>query len=281
PGSQSAAQFESDAYAGWLNALVNAGIARADTLTQMIDGWRCEHQERIDLWQEQVENETRAERELEERTRAERELEEENEHCEAEKKKPKINNFDTNTLVADVLVPRPSQFTLQKIKNMEYVELWYFSPDGCRDAFDSSRSSAEDVFGLTKVDGFIAFKPVSSFKASQKALQDHDLSWRQFDIAKTSFLVHIEKCAWPEKHQQVLALFFMLITNHEHRMRPRGEKTLLRYAGLVRREWHDRLAQNQGFNIGIFNGSLYSTLSDDIWEAERDEGIRLVHLLIP
>ncbi|KAG1727367.1 uncharacterized protein EDB91DRAFT_1316072 [Suillus paluster] len=261
PALEAQPNFESNAYAGWLNALVNAGVARADALTQMIDGWRCERQERIDLWQEQ--------------------LEEENECHEAEKKKPKINDFDANTLVADVLVLRPSQFALQKIKNVEYMELWYFSPDGCRDAFDSSRSSAEDAFGLTKVDGFIAFKPISSFKASQKALQDHDLLWHQFDIAKTSFLVHIEKCAWPEKHQQVLALFFMLITNHKHRMCPRGEKTLLCYVGLVHWEWHNRLAQNQGFNISIFNGSLYSTLSDDIWEAECDEGIRLVHLLIP
>jgi hypothetical protein len=71
-----------------------------------------------------------------------------------------------------------------------------------------------------------------------------------------------KKNNWPQKHQQALALFFTLITNHEHRMRPRGEKSLLRYAGFVRREWHDRLAQDQGFNIGLFNNALYNSISE-------------------
>ncbi|KAG0697621.1 hypothetical protein DFH29DRAFT_1021513 [Suillus ampliporus] len=280
PALEAQPNFESAAYGGWLNALITGGAVRADALAQMAEDWSRECQERITLWQAQLEEENRARQELEEHARAEREAEEENERRETEKKKPKINNFDADTLVADVLIPRPSQFALQKIKNMDYVELWYFSPDGCRDASDTSRSSAEDAFGFAKVDGYVALKPVASFKASQKALQDHDLSWRQFDMAKTSFLIHIDKCGWPEKHQQALVMFFTLITNHEHRMRPRGERTLLRYAGLVRREWHDRLTQNQGFNIGIFNAALYNTLSDDIWEEERDEGMKLVRFLL-
>jgi hypothetical protein len=59
-------------------------------------------------------------------------------------------------------------------------------------------------------------------------------------------------------------------------MRPRGEKTLLRYAGFIRREWHDRLAQNQGFDIGLFNNALYGTISDDVWEAEHDESLNML-----
>jgi hypothetical protein len=55
-----------------------------------------------------------------------------------------------------------------------------------------------------KVDGMVALKTIASFKAS------YDLSWRQFDLVKTSFLIHIEKNGWLKKHQQALALFFML-----------------------------------------------------------------------
>lgn len=276
PALEAQPNFESPAYEGWLDALVQGGMTREDALTRMADGWKDERQERITLWLQQTEDDARVQRELEERVNAEQEAEEENERRETEKKKPKINDFDAEAFVADVLVPRPSQFALQKIRNMEYVELWYFSPDGCRDASENTRSTAEDAFGLARVDDVVAFKPMSSFKASQKALQDHDLSWRQFDIAKTSFLVHIEKCGWPEKHQQALAMFFTILTNHENRMRPRGEKTLLRYAALVRREWHDRLTMNQGFNIGIFNASLYSTISETVWEEERDASIKMV-----
>lgn len=281
PALEAQPNFESAAYAGWLNALVTGGITREDALRNMADGWRFERQERIVLWQEQTEEDDRALREQEERERAEKAAEEQEEQCEAEKKKPKINDFDASSIVADVIIPRPSQYAIQRIKNMEYVELWYFSPDGCHEASITSRSTsdADDAYGFAKVDGVIALKTLASFKASQKAIQDHDLSWRQFDLAKTSFLVHIEKGGWPEKHQQALALFFTLITNHEHRMRPRGEKTLLRYAGFVRREWHDRLTQNQGFNIGLFNNALYNSISDDVWETERDEGLKLVRCL--
>ncbi|KAG2748865.1 hypothetical protein P692DRAFT_20927883 [Suillus brevipes Sb2] len=278
PALEAQPNFESAAYAGWLNALVAGGITREDALENMANGWRFERQERITLWEEQVEEDARILRERLERERAEKEAEEQEERREAEKKKPKINDFDAGSVVADVIIPRPSQYAIQKIKNMEYVELWYFSPDGCHEASTTARSTSDsdDAYGFAKVDGIVALKTLASFKASHKALQDHDLSWCQFDLAKTSFLVHIEKSGWPDKHQQALALFFTLITNHEHRMRPRGEKTLLRYAGFVRREWHDRLAQNQGFNIGLFNNALYGTISDDVWEAERDEGLRLL-----
>ncbi|KAG1718453.1 hypothetical protein EDD22DRAFT_963840 [Suillus occidentalis] len=266
------------AYRGWLNTLIDGGATGENTIAQMTEGWRLECQERIDLWQQQVEEDARELQERAECEKAEKEAEEQEEWCEAEKKKPKINNFNSETPMADIIIPRPSQYAIQKIKNIEYVELWYFSPDGCHDSVAiTSRSTLDsnDTFGFAKVDGIVALKTIASFKASQKALQDHDLSWHQFDLAKTSFLIHIKKSGWPEKHQQALALFFMLITNHEHRMRPWGEKTLLRYAGFVHREWHDWLAQNQGFNIGIFNNALYNTLSDDVWETERDKSLRL------
>ncbi|KAG2040985.1 hypothetical protein BDR03DRAFT_1089621 [Suillus americanus] len=266
PALEAQPNFESMAYRGWLNALIDGGATRENAIAQMTEGWRLEHQERIDLWQQQVEEDARELQEHTEHEKAEKEAEEQEERHEAEKKKPKINDFDSETPVADVIIPRPSQYAIQKIKNMEYMELWYFSPDGCREAAITSRSTldSDDAFGFVKVDGIVSLKMIASFKASQKALQDHDLSWHQFDLAKTSFLIHIEKNGWPEKHQQALALFFTLITNHEHRMCPRGEKTLLRYAGFVCREWHDQLAQNQGFNIGIFNNALYNTLSDDV-----------------
>ncbi|KAG1758761.1 hypothetical protein EDD22DRAFT_849773 [Suillus occidentalis] len=232
--------FKSAAYTGWLNALVAGGMAKEDALKQMAEGWRLEHQECIL-----------------ERERAEKEAEEQLERRKAEKKKPKINDFDDGAVVADVIIPCPSQYAIQRIKNME------------------STSNSDDAFGFAKVDGVVALKTIASFKASQKALQDHDLSWWQFDLAKTSFLVHIEKNNWPQKHQQALALFFTLITNHKHRMRPQGEKALLCYTGFVHCEWHDHLAQDQGFNIGLFNNALYNSISDDIWEAERDEGLKM------
>ncbi|KAG2034630.1 hypothetical protein BDR03DRAFT_900893, partial [Suillus americanus] len=216
PALEAQPNFESMVYQGWLNALIDGGATRENAIAQMTEGWRLERQERIDLWQQQVEEDARELQELAEHKKAEKEAEEQEERRKAEKKKPKINDFDSETPVADVIIPHPCKYAIQKIKNMEYMELWYFSPDGCHEAAITSRSTSDsdDAFGFAKVDGIVALKTIASFKASQKALQDHDLSWRQFDLAKTSFLIHIKKNGWPEKHQQALALFFTLITNH-------------------------------------------------------------------
>ncbi|KAG2108091.1 hypothetical protein BD769DRAFT_1392783 [Suillus cothurnatus] len=222
PGLEVQPNFELAAYLGWLNALVAGGTTREDALELMAEGWRLECQECIVLWQQQNKEDACTLQEQQEQERTEKEAEEQAEQCETEKKKPKINNFNNQAIVADVIIPRPSQYAIQKIKNMEYAELWYFSPDGCHEASVTSRSTSDsdDAFGFAKVNGIVVLKTIALFKASQKAIQDHDLSWRQFDLAKTSFLVHIKKGGWPEKHQQALAMFFTLVTNHEHCMHP-------------------------------------------------------------
>ncbi|KAG1730923.1 hypothetical protein EDB19DRAFT_1831897 [Suillus lakei] len=202
----------------------------------MANGWRFERQERITLWEEQVEEDAHILRERLERERAEKEVEEQEEHREAEKKKPKINDFDAGSVVAN--------YAIQKIKNMEYVELWYLSPDGCHEASTTARSTSDsdDAYGFAKVDGIIALKTLASFKASHKALQDHDLSWRQL--------------IW---------------------QRPASSSTSRRADGRT----SINKPQNQGFNIGLFNNALYGTISDNVWEAERDEGLKLEYFLPP
>jgi hypothetical protein len=93
--------FKSAAYIGWLNALVAGGISREDALENMADGWRFEWQELIALWQEQMEEDAQVLWEQSEQERAEKEALEQEEQREAEKKKPKINDFDTGSIVAD------------------------------------------------------------------------------------------------------------------------------------------------------------------------------------
>ncbi|KAG1853435.1 hypothetical protein DFJ58DRAFT_728179 [Suillus subalutaceus] len=62
----------------------------------------------------------------------------ENKRQETEKKKPKINDFATGMSVGDTLTHCPSQYAIHKLKSFEYIELWYFSPDGCKEAADEA-----------------------------------------------------------------------------------------------------------------------------------------------
>ncbi|KAG1819993.1 hypothetical protein EV424DRAFT_1539667 [Suillus variegatus] len=177
---------------------------------------------------------------------------------EAEKKKPKINDFQTGTAIGNTLTPRPSQYAIHKLKSFKYVELWYFSPDGCKVTADDAKTNTEDTFGLAKVDDFVALKPVAFFKASRKAIQDHNLEWRQFDLAKNSFLLHINKLKWPEKHHK---------------------QALLLYAARVCRDWHDTLVLNNAFDISIFNLTLLKNMSEEVWNKVWHESL-IEHLTV-
>ncbi|KIK79875.1 hypothetical protein PAXRUDRAFT_74063, partial [Paxillus rubicundulus Ve08.2h10] len=77
-----------------------------------------------------------------------------------------------------------------------------------------------------------------------------NLSWKQFNLGKNNFLLHIAKIEWLAEHQASLTVFFMSIMSHESQTLPKGEEILLQYALQVRREWHDTLSnENETFNI--------------------------------
>ncbi|KAG6375054.1 hypothetical protein JVT61DRAFT_3836 [Boletus reticuloceps] len=57
-----------------------------------------------------------------------------------EKKKPTIANFEEDEPPPNAIASRPSQYALQKITAFEYVELWYFTREGCFEATKQSHS---------------------------------------------------------------------------------------------------------------------------------------------
>ncbi|KAG1735569.1 uncharacterized protein EDB91DRAFT_1056259 [Suillus paluster] len=163
-------------------------------------------------------------------------------------------------------------------KSFEYIELWYFSPDGCKHMADKAKLTVDGTFGFTKVDDFIALKAVATFKPSHKAIQDHSLEWRQFDMAKNSFLLYINKLNWPEKHQHALTMFFMNIISHPQRSELFGEPALLLYTAHVHWDWHDTSTLYNAFDIGIFNSTLLKGLAEEVWNRTCLESLTEVRL---
>ncbi|KAG1795495.1 uncharacterized protein BJ212DRAFT_1489752 [Suillus subaureus] len=223
--------FSSPTFEGLRNCIIGGTQTTHEEVTnKLATAWEQDRDLRVVAWTRQVDEDQRlaahtaqTERERVDQERLRLEQEAEAELREAEKKKPKINDFKIGAAVGDTLTPCPSQYAIHKLKSFEYVELWYFSPDGCRETADDAKTSADDTFGLTKVEDFVTLKPVASFKASRKAIQDHSLEWRQFDLAKNSFLLYINKLKWPDKHQRALTMFFMNIVSHPSRSEPYRE----------------------------------------------------------
>ena len=116
-----------------------------------------------------------------------------------EKKKAKMRDFDDAITVGNYIAPRPAQYALRRIEDFEYVELWYFTPEGCSDATQHQLAQYDDAFGLTKVDDMVALKSVSSLKASKNVVPDAELSFRQMSMAKNAFIPLMSNYHWSAK----------------------------------------------------------------------------------
>ncbi|KAF8125560.1 hypothetical protein EV363DRAFT_1175802 [Boletus edulis] len=112
--------------------------------------------------------------------------------ADAEKKKTKIGDFNEGQGPPDVIRQRPAQYALQKISSFEFVELWYFTPAGCRDASVNLCFNADDAFSITNTNNVLTFCPIASVKASKNAIPDDTLSFSDFMKACISFLEYIK-----------------------------------------------------------------------------------------
>ena len=245
------------------NALTHNGMTQEEAVQALDDSWNLNHVARIQAWDLQVaeddaalEAQRQALQQEAEAQAAQEQLLQEAEKAEAEKKKPKMKDFDDAITVGSFIAPRPAQYALRRIEEFEYVELWYFTPEGCADATNRQLTQHDDTFGLTKVDDIVTLKSVSSLKASRNVIPDSELTFRQMSMAKNTFLPLMMKYQWSAKAVTAFAQLFTELELHQYRQREFGEKALLTYQARVRREWHDQLKLGSAFNVGIINEDL-------------------------
>jgi len=100
-------------------------------------------------------------------------------------------------------------------------------------------------------------------------------------MGKNSLIHHMNKFQWPEKHINALAHFYFILEDHPMRMRPDGDKILINFQAAVRREWHDALDCNKGFNIAKINPDTLRAIADEYHNKKRSEGISEVSPLFP
>ncbi|KAF8141127.1 hypothetical protein EV363DRAFT_1464603 [Boletus edulis] len=139
------------------------GLDEQQAVTRLNEIWEQDRARRVVAWDQQRAEQQHADKLAQQEERAEEEdrirLEQDEakkERKEAEKKKPKINDFNSDRPPPSVIVPCPSQYAIQKITSFEFVEMWYFSPDGCSEATRNHRSQADDALGLSATNDIIS-----------------------------------------------------------------------------------------------------------------------------
>ena len=253
-------------YQALRDALVQNGMPEDQALQALDNSWTLNHDARVVAWDQQVADDAAA---VQQQIPQQQALEDpvpqdlpdpEEVRDDAEKKKPKMKDFDSDTVVGNYISPRPAQYALRRIKDFEYVELWYLTTEGCSDATQHQLTQHDDAFGLAKVDDMVTLKLFCSIRASKNVVPDAELSFRQMSMAKNTFIPLMAKYQWSEKAITAFAQLFTQLELHPLRQREFGERALITYQAKVRREWHDQLKLGTAFNIGVINESLLQNI---------------------
>ncbi|KAH9014128.1 hypothetical protein EDB85DRAFT_1876550 [Lactarius pseudohatsudake] len=202
---------------------------------------------------------------------------------EAEKKKPKLNDFDPDRVISDWIEPRPAPYAVNRLNNLEYVELDYFTTKGCIEAGADTEGSANlDTLAFTQLDGTISVRPLAAVRSLKNIRNDEDLSWEEMLQGKNVMLRFMAKSTtWPQAHAQSLAAFFVALELHLRTAQINGKRALLLYQSRARREWYTALKRNEGFNIEHIGEGLLRTAADEVDRQAQREEFEQVRTLAP
>lgn len=185
--------------------------------------------------------------------------------------KTKFTDFDPNASIEDRVLPTPSKFALDKVKRMEYVELWYFTSEGIAEVSKVTLTAADDCYGLLMTEtGAVAFQQIKAMKAGRNVISDENLTWDQIMTARIH--LYAATVGWPEKHRTSLTGLFMSLENLKARNSTTNfTRALIRYQATARKRWHATLQDGLGtFNVSLVNFTLLANIEGEVRDKKHD-----------
>lgn len=308
--------FNAPEFAMILQPQVQDGTTMEDLVRRLQEAWTTGHQQKVTDWNAwqaaeaerlRIEEERRQEEQREEERRKaaeeaqkrkeeearqaaaeeERRKKEEEEARERERqqrdadkqseKRPKLNSIQTGVKVDDNRITQPSAYALTKLRNFDYIELYYFTTQGCDEAASKDTSTAKESLAATQIDDVIVFQSVGAHKPSNKVQKDTELSWRDISIAKTLLIKLLRVNKWPEEHVLALEEFFYELEKHDMHRRPKGTEAVIRYQAEVRRSWWNLLKAPDAtlFDIAAINETRMERIYNEILADAQLAGIKL------
>ena len=81
------------------------------------------------------------------------------------RKKTFVANFEEDSFIPESLPFFLAQYAIDKIKNLDYVDLWYFTVEGILDASKITSTAADDTFGILRTDLGLTLQQVKATRA--------------------------------------------------------------------------------------------------------------------
>jgi hypothetical protein len=254
--------FDDESFSELVLSMVTPDRTRDQAIESLRTAWRTQNDRRKALWDAQAIAQERR-NEPNDQNAVNREQDPVNDDTTDTRKKPKLGAFAATASIGDEVSLKPSTFAINKLKEMKYIELYCFSPAGCRDHTNQRLSTAEEAFGFTygvSPDGSagnaLTLKPVSALAHPGKIVSDENLSWEQIRDAKSCYLSHVIEAGWNKAHVDALVSFFINLDSHPYNDTPEGKQALVWYQAHAREDWHRKLGTAESFNLAILNKTL-------------------------
>ncbi|KAF8986562.1 hypothetical protein BDQ17DRAFT_1259521 [Cyathus striatus] len=260
----------------------NEQMTDEEAINKLVTTWHATQQKKVAAWEAQVqaENEERQRQQQEpnppeqndgKQRRDNRRQQEAAENQEEEETRPikaKPFIFNPNVGIDTMPLNRPAQYAINKLKDKEYVEIDYFTPHGCSLAQGKCSTNSTDTLGLrTGANGIIVLQPLSAIKPLKNICQDTELTWGKVNVARHAMMrqmLELGKTLWSAHIIQVLSNFFGCLDAHPIREEEYGDKAIVKYQAIVRREWYNHMEVGRGMNLGIINDNLLKQICQDI-----------------
>ena len=179
------------------------------------------------------------------------------------KKKATYIDFELNTPIASRIPHNPSEYAVGKMEDIEYVELWYFTTEGCKEASHTTTSVADDTFGILNTKTGLALQPIKATKASRNAIVDEHLTWEQIMTARHTLIETATKVGWDNK--LVLTLAKLYVNLEGLKAAGYSSKALILYDAITRNQWHEALkGRGTPFDLCIINEELFTKIENQV-----------------
>jgi len=277
--------FETAEHAAARLSLINSGVADdAQAAAILTTLWTMSNTTAKQQWAEQLEEAARAAEQaklhaLAEQAEAQCLLDEERDAARKEERKRNKSKF---TPVSSAKVPStpviiPSHYAVRKLKAGEYVELYYFTNDGVRDAKKTLLSSDPDSLVLTAgPDGQQTWVTAGAIRDPKSAVtKDENLSWEEFNQAAPRMIIAMKQHEWPEDRVSMHVQFWTALQTHRwrHDLDELRQRALLLYQSQQRRLWHLTAGGPNGWSIAELNNDLIVEAREELFNAQRSKAL--------
>ena len=157
----------------------------------------------------------------------------------APKKKATYIDFDLDTSVDNQVLHTPSKYAVGKMEDIEYVKLWYFTTEGCKEAGKATPLVADNTFGILATRAGLALQPIKASKASHNTSIDQALSWELIMMAWHTMISVANRTGWNRKLILVLAQFYINLEGKKSG--GYNTRALILYHAVVCKQWHEAL----------------------------------------